>query len=301
MSKNLYKILEIDKNSDQENIKKSYRKLAMKWHPDKNINNKKYAEQKFKEINKAYDILSNKEKKRQYDLYGTEDIPSVNNFNSNHNYSPFKHPDSVFNQFFGEDRDFNFFNKFEKEQQSYSPQVSNTINIDVLVTLEELYLGTIKKMKITRKIHNNSFSFTKKQEIIKIKIKRGYKEGTKITFKGKGNQLYNMLPGSICFIIKEKKHNLYTRNQDNLIVEKEITLKEALVDYLIELPFLDKTTIREKINDNLVIHPNYNHIIKGKGMPNSKKEKYGDLHIIFKIKFPKKLSLYQKKLIKSIL
>lgn len=297
MSKNLYKILEIDKNSDQENIKKSYRKLAMKWHPDKNINNKKYAEQKFKEINKAYDILSNTEKKRQYDLYGTEDIPSVNNFN----YSPFKDPDSVFNQFFGEHTDFHFFNKFEKEQQGYSPQVSNTINMDILVTLEELYLGTIKKLKITRKIYNNSFYFTKKREIIEIKIKRGYKEGTKITFKGKGNQLYNMLPGSICFVIKEKKHILYTRNLDDLIVEKEITLKEALVDYLIELPFLDKTTIREKINDNLVIHPNYKHIIKGKGMPNSKKEKYGNLHINFKIIFPKKLSLYQKKLIKSIL
>jgi DnaJ homolog subfamily B member 4 len=299
MVNNLYGILEIEKNSDQETIKKSYRKLAMKWHPDKNINNKKYAEQKFKEINKAYDILSNTEKKRQYDLYGTEDIPSVNNFN----YSPFKDPDSVFNQFFGENTDFKFFNNFEKEQQSYSPHVftTTTINMDVLVTLEELYLGTIKKLKITRKIYNNSFSFTKKKEIIKIKIEKGYKEGTKITFKGKGNQLYNMLPGSICFVIKEIKHNLYTRNQDDLIVEKEITLKEALVDYLIELPFLDKTVIREKINDNLVIHPNYKHLIKGRGMPNSKKKKYGNLYINFKIIFPKKLSLYQKKLIKSIL
>ena len=295
MSDNLYKILQINSNSSQEDIKKAYRKLAMKWHPDKNINNKINAEKKFKEINKAYDILSDPQKKKKYDMYGEEGLD--NNYS---NFTTFNNPENVFNHFFGKEN--NFFNNFEQKQNHYSKPVSNTINIDVYVTLEELYTGIIKKLKITRKIYNTPISFKKEKEIINLNIKKGYKSGTKITFKRKGNQIYNMLPGNICFIIKEKKHIIFSRENNNLIVNKEIDLKEALVNYLIEIPFLDNTSyIREKIGNNLVIYPGYKHIITGKGMPDSKTGKYGNLYIYFKIIFPKKLSQYQKKLIKSIL
>jgi len=294
MSDNLYKILQINSNSSQEDIKKAYRKLAMKWHPDKNINNKIIAEKKFKDINKAYDILSDPQKKRNYDMYGEEGLDS--NYN---NFSTFNNPENIFNHFFGKEN--NFFNNFEQKQKHYSKPVSNTVNMDVFVTLEELYTGVNKKLKITRKIYNTPISFKKEKEIINLNIKKGYKSGTKITFKGKGNQIYNMLPGNICFIIKQKKHKIFSRDNNNLIVNKEIDLKEALVNYLIEIPFLDNTYIREKIGNNSVIYPGYKHTIIEKGMPDSKTDKYGNLYIYFKIIFPKKLSQYQKKLIKSIL
>ena len=291
MPNNLYKILQINSNSSQEDIKKAYRKLAMKWHPDKNINNKINEKKKFKDINKAYDILSDPQKKKNYDMYGEEGLDN--------NFTTFNNPENIFNHFFGKEN--NFFNNFEQKQKHYSNPVSNTINMDVFVTLEELYTGIVKKLKITRKIYNTPISFKKEKEIINLNIKKGYKSGTKITFKRKGNQIYNMLPGNICFIIKEKKHSIFSRDNNNLIVNKEIDLKEALVNYLIEIPFLDNTYIREKIGNNLVIYPGYKHIITGKGMPDSKTSKYGNLYIYFKIIFPKKLSQYQKKLIKSIL
>ncbi|CAG8573018.1 3494_t:CDS:2, partial [Scutellospora calospora] len=72
MTKNYYEVLEVDKNSTQEEIKKAYRKLSLKWHPDKNPNNKEEAEAKFKEISKAYQILSDPETRNLYDIYGEE-------------------------------------------------------------------------------------------------------------------------------------------------------------------------------------------------------------------------------------
>jgi len=98
MPKDYYKILEIEKNADQNTIKKAYRKLAMKYHPDKNINNREQAEAKFKEISEAYDVLSDKNKKTNYDMNNTTE------------FSNFKKPEDIFKDFFKNDQMFNTFN-----------------------------------------------------------------------------------------------------------------------------------------------------------------------------------------------
>lgn len=90
MSINYYKVLELEKNCCIDDIKKSYRKLAMKWHPDKNQDNKEVAEQKFKEISEAYQILSDENKRKSYDI----------GQNLNSNPMNFKNPDEIFKQFF---------------------------------------------------------------------------------------------------------------------------------------------------------------------------------------------------------
>ena len=97
---NYYKILGVNKTSSYDDIKKSYRKLALKWHPDKNPNNKEEASNKFKEISEAYDVLSDSNKRKQYDNCGN----NVNTFRNNTSFNGnFKDPFSTFERFFGRD------------------------------------------------------------------------------------------------------------------------------------------------------------------------------------------------------
>eukprot|EP01084_Bolivina_argentea_P159431 277663_1 len=98
MSKSYYKILGVERNATKEQIKKSYRKLAMKWHPDKNPDNKDAAEREFKEIGEAYSVLSDDKKRKQYDEFGESGLK--NNFSGNH--FTFGNAEDMFKQFFGD-------------------------------------------------------------------------------------------------------------------------------------------------------------------------------------------------------
>ena len=105
--KDFYEILGVKKDATKDEIKKAYRKLALKWHPDKNPENKKEAEEKFKEIAEAYSVLSDPDKKKEYD--NRDSIPNFENFKfTNDDFDPF----SMFNDFFKSDNDFANFNKF---------------------------------------------------------------------------------------------------------------------------------------------------------------------------------------------
>ena len=98
MSKNYYNILEIEKNASEEEIKKAYKKGALKWHPDKNVNNKEEAENKFKDISEAYSVLSDPQKRNIYDNHGEEGLKGNNDFQNN---NPFESPNDLFKMFFG--------------------------------------------------------------------------------------------------------------------------------------------------------------------------------------------------------
>ena len=231
MTKDYYKILGVDKKCTDDKIKKSYRKLAMLWHPDKHVNDsekdKKIAEDKFKEINNAYEILGNVEKRRQYDQFG--DNVFTNNNNSNNGYK-FNDASNIFNTFFDNGFDFNhgtFPNYGQKihinlggnrQNNGYTrvPVKDKTVFIDLPITLEDLYTGIIKKMKISRKKHINNTIITE-SEILSIDIKPGWKEGTKITFNNKGDVNIGSEPADIVFVIKYKPHSLFTRQDNNLI------------------------------------------------------------------------------------
>ena len=106
--KDFYEVLGVKKDATKDEIRKAYKKLALKWHPDKNPENKKEAEEKFKEIAEAYSVLSDPDKKKEYD--NRDSIPNFENFKfTNDNFDPF----SMFNYFFKHDTDFGNFHKFE--------------------------------------------------------------------------------------------------------------------------------------------------------------------------------------------
>lgn len=140
MSKDYYKILGIDKSASQDEIKKSYRKMAMKHHPDKNPNNKE-SEEKFKECAEAFEILSDPQKRQQYDQFGSVGDRGDNPFNFGGRGHGFSMED-IFSQF-GDIFNQGFGNRQGKRRGS-------DLKIKIDLTLEEIISGTIKKIKFTR-------------------------------------------------------------------------------------------------------------------------------------------------------
>jgi len=151
---NYYEILNIEKNADSEQIKKAYRKLAMKWHPDKNPYNKEEAEKKFKELSEAYQVLSNPQKKEIYDSYGEEGLKNGDGDGDGH---PFNSPDDIFKMFFGGGGGGFGMSPFGTSMgMGMGMGMDTRINkveqkiVNIPLSLKELYNGS--KKKITLKI-----------------------------------------------------------------------------------------------------------------------------------------------------
>ncbi|XP_022723482.1 dnaJ homolog subfamily B member 13-like [Durio zibethinus] len=340
MGVDYYKVLQVDKNAKDDDLKKAYRKLAMKWHPDKNPNNKKEAEAKFKQISEAYEVLSDPQKRAIYDQYGEEglkgqvpppdaggatffqtgDGPNVFRFhprNANDIFaeffgfsSPFggmgrggagsgmRGGSRTFGDMFGDDILFSSFG--EGRPMNQAPRKAPPIEKTLPCSLEELYKGTTKKMKISREIADASGKTLPVDEILTIDIKPGWKKGTKITFPEKGNEQPNVVPADLVFIIDEKPHSTFTREGNDLVVSQKISLAEALTGYTVHLTTLDGRSLTIPVTN--VIHPNYEEVVPREGMPIPKDpSKRGNLRIKFNIKFPMRLTAEQKSGIKKLL
>ncbi|MQL93626.1 hypothetical protein Taro_026270 [Colocasia esculenta] len=341
MGVDYYKILGVDKNAKDDDLKKAYRKLAMKWHPDKNPNNKKEAEAKFKEISEAYDVLSDPQKRAVYDQYGEEGLKgqvpppgagaspfSTGDGQTTFRFNP-RNADDIFAEFFGFSSPFGgvgpgsgmrggsrfgggipsmfgddvFGSVFGSAQQSahrQQPRKAAPIERRLPCSLEDLFKGTTKKMKISREIADASGKTLPVEEILTIEIKPGWKKGTKITFPEKGNEQPNVIPADLVFIIDEKPHDVFTRDGNDLIVTQTISLAEALTGYTVHLTMLDGRQLT--ISIYTIIHPGYEEVVPKEGMPIPKDPtKRGNLRIKFNIKFPTRLTAEQKAGIKRLL
>ncbi|KAK7302836.1 hypothetical protein RJT34_13733 [Clitoria ternatea] len=164
-----------------------------------------------------------------------------------------------------------------------APPIENTL----LCSLEELYKGTTRKMKISREITHASGIIFPVEEILNIEIQPGWKKGTKITFPEKGNQEPNVIAADLVFIIDEKPHGVFTRDGNDLVVTQKIsslTEAGAQTGYTIQLATLDGRGLTIAVNN--VIDQDYEEVIAGEGMPISKDpSKKGNLRIKFNIEF----------------
>ncbi|KAI3750445.1 hypothetical protein L2E82_21081 [Cichorium intybus] len=163
-------------------------------------------------------------------------------------------------------------------------------------SLEDLFKGTTKNMKISRDVSDGSGRSTTVEEILAIEIKPGWKKGTKITFPEKGNEQRGVIPSDLVFIIDEKPHVVFKRDSNDLVVTQKISLAEALTGYTAQISTLDGRNLRVPINS--VISSTYEEVVKGEGMPIPKEPtKKGNLRIKFDIKFPTRLTSDQKRVL----
>ncbi|KAK4424388.1 protein SIS1 [Sesamum alatum] len=167
-------------------------------------------------------------------------------------------------------------------------------------TLEELCLGCVKKINITRDAISSSGLIVQEEEMLSIKVNPGWTKGTKIIVEGKGDERPGTLPADIIFNIEEKIHPMFQREGDDLELGVEIPLVQALTGCKISVPLLGGGEIPLSIDD--IIYPGYEKIIPGQGMPKSKEEgRRGDLRLKFLVGFPDELSDEQRSEVVSIL
>lgn len=138
------------------------------------------------------------------------------------------------------------------------------------------------------------------EEILVIDVKPGWKKGTKITFPEKGNEMRNLIPSDLVFIIDERPHGVFKRDGNDLIVTQKVSLVEALTGCTVQVTTLDGRTLTIPIRS--IISPNYEEIVQGEGMPITKEpSKKGNMRIRFQIKFPSRLTTDQKAGIQQLL
>ncbi|NWR77835.1 DJB13 protein, partial [Centropus unirufus] len=314
MGQDYYAVLGLERGAAAAAIKQAYRKLALKNHPLKC--KEPWAPKRFKQLAEAYDVLSDPMKKGIYDKFGEEGLKGgiPLEFGSDNPWSVgyvfHNNPDKVFKEFFGGDNPFaEFFAEDGSElilpfgglQGRGMMKQDPPVERDLYLSLEDLFYGCTKKIKISRRVMNeDGKTSTIRDKILTIDVQPGWKQGTRITFEKEGDQGVNVIPADITFVVQEKLHPRFRRVDDNLIHVATIPLGKALVGCSVEVRTLDGRLLNIPIND--IVHPRYCKVVPGEGMPlRQDPQSKGDLLIFFNICFPKKLTPEKKKLLRSAL
>lgn len=332
-----YNILKVNRNASLEDLKKSYRRLARTWHPDKNPTGGAEAEARFKQITEAYEVLSDPEKRAIYDQYGEEGLKGMpptgsqsrtatasgSSGPSNFRYNP-SDPDDIFNEFMASNKPYTFDQDRRRFQPAHRTSAVNgrseassssqkepgtstshlekppPVEKTLLCTLEELYNGTKRKMKITRNVAKSDGKVEVETEILQVEVLPGWKKGTKMTFPNKGDTLHGYLPQDLTFVIDMKPHDTYTLEGNNLLVSQEIPLVDALAGTTINLRTLDGRSLPVRVEE--VVRPGQEIVIENEGWPIRKEPgKKGSLRIRFDVAFPVRLSSSQRAAIRRIM
>ncbi|XP_006161080.2 dnaJ homolog subfamily B member 1 [Tupaia chinensis] len=336
MGKDYYQTLGLARGASDEEIKRAYRRQALRYHPDKN--KEPGAEEKFKEIAEAYDVLSDPRKREIFDRYGEEGLKgggpsggSSGGANGNtFSYTFHGDPHAMFAEFFGGRNPFDTFfgqrngeegmdiddpfsgfpmgmsgfTNFGRTRPAQEPtrkKQDPPVTHDLRVSLEEIYSGCTKKMKISHKrLNPDGKSIRNEDKILTIEVKRGWKEGTKITFPKEGDQTSNNIPADIVFVLKDKPHNIFKRDGSDVIYPARISLREALCGCTVNVPTLDGRTIPVVFKD--VIRPGMRRKVPGEGLPLPKTpEKRGDLIIEFEVVFPERIPQTSRTVLEQVL
>ncbi|ASQ30618.1 co-chaperone-curved DNA binding protein A [Campylobacter avium LMG 24591] len=272
MNNSLYDTLGVSKTASADEIKKAYRRLARKYHPD--INKEKGAEEKFKEINAAYEILSDENKRKKYDRYGDSIFggQSFQDFSRGASGADFN---DILHDLFA-----NFGGGFNSRNSGFSGGFSSGFNFNN--TAQNLDLNAKIKIPFNTAILGGEQKITFNQENITIKIPHGIKEGEKLRIRGKGSS-FNGARGDLIIQVEIEESKEYERKDDDLYKKVDISLKMAL--------FGDKITIqtpRKEVNIKIPQNTKNGQKIrlKGYGVQNRKTNIYGDLYLNINVVLP---------------
>ena len=291
MSENYYSILGVKKTDSDADIKKAYRKLAMKYHPD-HTKGDKNAEEKFKKISEAYAVLSDKDKRKEYDTFGSEGFRQ--RFSQEDIFRGFDFND-IFREFGfgGGGRRFNFgqgasFN-FGGGQQQARVKGSDLV-YELPLTLREVATGTSKSV---------AFQHEGRSENLTVKIPKGLITGKQLRLAGKGNPSpYGGPPGDLYIKSKVLDDPKFSAKQFDLYLNQELKLSEAILGVTVSVPTIDDKQL------SLKIPPGTKHGTKmrlsGHGLPDMKGNHKGDLYVLIQVNIPKNLTAEQKKLVEEL-
>jgi curved DNA-binding protein len=306
--KDYYKVLGLDKNASEDEIKKAYRKLALDYHPDRNPGDSE-AEDKFKEINEAYQVLSDPDKRAHYDrlgsaysnwqgrgarpggfdwsdwMYGQPGSGGVRvEYGGNvedlfgGGFSDF------FSQIFGGLGGMGGFSRGRPSQQTRH-QVPQKYETEMLIGLHEAFNGSTRQVTIN-------------QRNFEVKIPKGAASGTRIRLKGAGPTGPGGQPADVYLVIKVAPDPRFDRKKDNLYTEVEVDLYTAVLGGEVQVLTL---TGKVLLQIPAGTQPGQTFRLKNKGMPNLKKNtQRGDLLVTVDVEIPKQLSDEQKHLFNQL-
>lgn len=351
MSKDYYNILGVNKGASDDEIKKAYRKAAMKWHPDKNPDNPE-AESKFKEAAEAYDVLGDSQKRNNYDRFGSTDgnpFGGGNPFGSGgfgHGFSM----EDIFSQF------GDVFGNFGGNQNSRWKQRQkrgSDLRLKISLNIDEILKGTVKKLKYKRQdsckscngkggtdvkdcipcngsgrrivVQNTPFGQMRQEtgcpdcqgsgkrvsnacnvchghgtvsteQVVDVEVPAGVSTGMVLTMPNFGNNVRDGVPGDLQIVIEEIREFYFKREHNNLVIEKEISVIDAIIGSHIKV----KTPHGDV---PITIQPGTEHgstlRVRGKGVPDINLG-LGDLIVNISIKIPKNISMDEKYILEKL-
>ena len=278
--KDYYKILGVEKNASKDDIKKAFRKLAHEHHPDKNSGN----DTKFKEINEAYTVLSDDQKRQQYDTFGSAGPSGFSGFNGGQgfggfDFSGFARQQGQGGQSFEFDLGDLFGDFFGGGRR---PRKGANITVDVQLSFKESIFGLEKEIHINK-------------EKIVVTIPPGIENGQGLRVQGKGEDGPGG-KGDLIVRIWVEEHSVFRKEGYNLIMELQLKLTTALLGAT-----LDVETLDGRIELKVPAGTTHNEIlrVRQKGVPDERGRR-GDLLIVTKVEMPKKVSKTAQKLIEEL-
>lgn len=327
-----YEVLEVSKESSTGEIKKAYRKLAIKHHPDKGGN-----PETFKEISRAYEILSDPQKRDLYDKYGEDGLEG----------QTAQDPTDIFDLFFGGGGP-----RRTKSGKKKGEDVASHLK----VSLEQLYNGSTRKMAINKDVlcpdckgHGGPLDAlkscdmcggqgvrvqirqmgpmiqqtqsicpgckgqgklmpeskkcrkctgggtVKERKVLEVFVEQGAPHNHKVVFTGEADEKPGETPGDVIFIIEQQEHPVFRRRGNDLFINKTITLYEALTGFSFVIKHLDGRTLLTKNSPGEITKPNTMLAVKDEGMPTHKNPFVkGHLFVQFDVQFPPDFSIEHK-------
>jgi DnaJ-class molecular chaperone len=322
MAKDFYKILGVERTADEKDIKKAYRKLARQYHPDINPNNAS-AEGKFKEINEAYQVLSDKEKRSLYDQFGEDfdkvpagytggpggpggtggvdfgDIfggrggPGGNARVENINFGD----NDLFETLFGGGRGKRGGGRggFDFGNRRRGPQKGGDVEQPIEISLGESIRGTQRSLRLTIQDPETG---SRQDRNVTVKIPAGVKEGARVRAAGQGaDGAEGGARGDLYLKVRIAAHPFWKRDGDNLTCEIPITFAEAALGATIEVPTIN-ATVQMKIPAGTQSGQKFR--LSGRGVPHLKGGGTGDIFVQVKLTVPKDLSSREEELIREL-
>ena len=299
MAEDYYQILGVKKDASKEEIRKAYRKLAMKYHPD-HAKGDKAAEEKFKKISEAYAVLSDSEKRKEYDTFGAEGFRQ--RFTQEDIFRGFDFGDILREFGFGGDvfsgrrrsgMQFNFGGGSPYGSQTRYQQTrmkGSDLIYELPLTLKEVATGTSKTV---------SLQHQGQSEKITVQIPKGMITGKKLRLAGKGSPSpLGGPPGDLFIQAKVINDPVFSIEDYNLHMALELKLTEALLGTSISVPTLDDKKLSLKIPPGT--RPGTKMRMAGRGLPHMKGNRKGDLFVKIQIKMPQQLTAEQKRLIEKL-